>query len=1395
MIEKQHLEKGFFPRQRWLVGEKFRRGWMIVLFLLTLLPLSQTAKADQDYTAPAAYGWTSFKYPETMHIGFELVFFNYHEGNCGYVGPVNLYVDGELAIDLRKIWDSISDQLGSEKNVRHYIANMLNDPQSFSTTKKGGTVTISNLREGNNKWYACHVDIILDRILDDNDIVLKVSGTWKWTQASDTDKSSGQATRVLTRTIKAPTVTNLPTFTVSRPSKGMAKLSSSLTKHTYPNAITKGKAGTWGYKFHFAKKINKTDFWPLTSDRYTIIQAAKNSGTLQNRNATDYDAGTDATSVAVTMNVPSLYAPTTIYPLVTRFASEYTIFPYNNNGDKAATKGISLNKYTSVVVYGYPRPNPVGKGNASSGEKYAMKATHDQWSKTVTLTWYPQFADANNVNTNGKWIVFRKREGTSDDHKKIGEVAYSKYGKYQNTFIDNDKDLLYDTEYRYTVVFQPNEWNQALTSPSDAPELSSYVLKTITRTSPLHSLNPSTNFKDKVEITCNLNTFYNAGTDANKGQKEYTLKLYRCTPSTSWGSKPIATYTINDSTTTTVVFTDTNVSPCETYKYKVEVTALEKTFSLISSTTGSISGSTEVTSVVASRGTFSGTVRLTWNVTQVGTSLTYFNVQRRLLGSQDENDFLTIYTTSGVATSYSYEDNTAQPGTYYEYRVQCYRECNNDGKTEYSDGGSQKTDGFALATGIISGRVSFGTGTAVDSVKVSLEANSSDGETLNPFHSLRIEGTKSYVYLDKTAQKDTTEYFSVFSNSWTAQLYYRSDSIRNSRNTFFDAGVVGLCASDGEINYLAKDYLLNSKGVVEMWDRWYPSGIRITKGKFYNISFSYNNASPDSMFILRVIDEDGNMQKKVYNDEALATYYNRNIGSTKTWTRRNICFGNTGNGLNTYCVANIDECRIWRKVLTDAELMRNYNRVLSGSEDGLWVYYKFDEGIEKPSIAYDYSKTGGVSNGNHATVVSMDDSDIVPNKDQLSACGLTDSNGNYTISGIPFSGDGTTYSIIPSKGVHSFSPSKSSRFVSGSSLVYSGVDFTDESSFKASGIVRYSGTTIPVEGCTVYVDGQAASMNGNLVQTDEKGEFLVSVPIGNHYIEVKKDGHTFVSNGRYPADVNGVGTTILFNEEKRNIAFWDTTLVNYTGRVVGGTVQGEKTLGCKQSKNNVGRATLKLMYTDSGVFNAMKVVNDASIAYSPNTSTVEVVSQTDNILSHAYRGADNLSQYVFITTDSLTGEFSALLPPLRYELQEIKFVNNNKDNPNAGKNLLKNNVDVDLSDPLTLVTDTTVMENGDIYTYDYHTAYKLAWRTDAFFEVTQQDCIADEFGIDSCVVSDELGDFPVEVRKRIIGSSNQNSVVYNYGYPLFVSQDKYTFNIKAYEQYVNYDMRSTEPHE
>lgn len=1380
-----------------LMRLSFRRFWLFLLILIPFLAVSQTAKA-YDTSAPSTYGWKIGTYPNWVHLQFEYVFFNYDvpgssTANAGYEGPVTMTIngeevkesDGKTTLNLSKVWSLITDQCSADKYLKgQNDAGIVGNITTFKTENNSGKIVFSNLREGNNYWQAIHVDIILARYLHENKTTVELKGKW--------DNNGSKSESTLTLTFDAPTVTDMPSFSVKRTANGMAELSASLTKHTHPNTATKSTPGTWGYLFHFTKRINSTNFWPLTSDRYTIKQAATNNGTLQDRNATDYNAGTNATSVKVTMAVPNNYVPTTIYPLVTKYADKYTIFPYNNGGTTPVTQPVNINKYTTVKVPGFPRPNPCGGGNPESNISGAMTAIIDSWTKNITLTWTPQAYDNTCVETNGKWVVFRKSNKSGAVYERIGDQDYSIYADKENTFVDKT-DKEYGVEYTYTVVFEPKDWNTTLASPSQASDLASSVKITLNRDNPLKNLTASKNLDSEIKVDCNFLSIPDAG------KKTYTIVLHRRLKtkdnSEPWTTSQDFEYTVAAGATQCTFHDKGAANACQTYEYKATVVAQETTFSIGENggCEGAITGATNVKSVVASRGTYSGTVRLTWEVDQKGTDPTYFDVQRRVLGSTMETDYQTIYTTSGVSNIYSYEDNTAQAGTYYQYRVQCYRNCQEDSSKDpvYSYGFSQQTDGFAMATGVISGRISFGTGTAVDSVKVSLEANSSDGEALTSFHSLRVQGTKSDILLDKSAMKDTTEYFSVFSNPWTVQLYYRSDSIQKSRNTFFDAGVMSMCASDGEVFYISERYFLNNKKEWTSTGEWKSSGIRIKKGKYYNISLSYNNATADSTYILRVIDEDGNMQKKVY-PASVDTNYVKNVSNAeiKRQVRRQIYFGNRGNGSNIYCVANIDECRIWRKALTDAELMRNYNRVLSGSEEGLWVYYKLDEGIKDQKIAYDYSKTGGTSNGNHGAIETMSVSSIVPNKNQLSISGLTDQNGNFTISGVPFSGDGTTYSIIPSKGVHSFSPSKSSRFVSGSSLVYSGVDFTDESSFKASGQVRYSGTTIPVEGCTVYVDGQAASMNGNLVQTDEKGEFLVSVPIGNHYIEVKKDGHTFVSNGRYPADVNGVGTTILFNEEKRNIAFWDATLVNYTGRIVGGTVQSEKTLGCKQSKNNIGRATLTLEYTGSGVFNAMKVENETSIAYYPNTSTVEVASQTDNIQSHAYRGAKELSQNVYITTDSLTGEFSAMLPPLTYNLVSAILVNKDKDNPNANIDLLSGSVtrEIDLRDARVMESDTTMTDDGEEYVYDYHTALKYAWRSDAIFEVTQEDCIADEFGIDSCEVSDAIGKFPVDVRKRVLGSSKQDSVVYNYSYPLFVSQDRYTFNIKAYENYVNYDV-------
>lgn len=567
-----------------------------------------------------------------------------------------------------------------------------------------------------------------------------------------------------------------------------------------------------------------------------------------------------------------------------------------------------------------------------------------------------------------------------------------------------------------------------------------------------------------------------------------------------------------------------------------------------------------------------------------------------------------------------------------------------------------------MATGVISGRVSFGTGTAVAGVKVTLDKSSGSDLSLQPFHGMEAKDSQSYIYLDKTSDKD--KFVSRFTTPWTMQMYLKIKDAIPQTARFFSTNFM-----NARVNNDSTISVGLPKGKLSELTYLNFNECKIKPDIFYNISLAYNQ---DNSYTLRLIDDKGEMTSQVVNPESANIGYSKELD--KDVTERFISFGNKD---SVQYSGVIDECRFWTKALTEEEVKNNYNRILSGSEDGLYVYYKLDEGITGQKWAYDYSKTDGEANGNHGEIKSMNVTNDVPYESQLSVCGFTDDDGNYTISGVPFSGDGTTYSIIPSMGVHSFSPMKASRFVSGSSLVYSGVDFTDESSFKTTGSVRFAGTTIPVEDCIVYIDGKPASKNGSIVMTDIDGNFEVSVPIGNHYIEVKKDGHTFVNQGRFPKDEDNVGIMELFDRERSNISFLDNTLVNFTGRVVGGNIEAEKPLGFKQSKNNIGVTEIKLTYPNKKYFLNAKE-NDG--IFDINDNTVDVKSQTVNIKSKAFIGAKDTCQSVFITTDPETGEFSALLPPLYYNLDYVRFVN--EKNPDYDNFIIQSDK-VDLTNPIT----------------------------------------------------------------------------------------------------------------
>jgi hypothetical protein len=101
-----------------------------------------------------------------------------------------------------------------------------------------------------------------------------------------------------------------------------------------------------------------------------------------------------------------------------------------------------------------------------------------------------------------------------------------------------------------------------------------------------------------------------------------------------------------------------------------------------------------------------------------------------------------------------------------------------------------------------------------------------------------------------------------------------------------------------------------------------------------------------------------------------------------------------------------------------------------------------------------------------------------------------------------------------------------------------------------------------------------------------------------------------------------------------------------------------------------------------------------------------VESATDSINSTAYRAAlkkDNTdTYYIYITTDEKTGEFSALLPPLKYKVESITFDNDNNGNIYNDKPVFAQNLPViDASNAIKekMQTDSIAVEGSSTLKY------------------------------------------------------------------------------------------------
>lgn len=1006
---------------------------------------------------------------------------------------------------------------------------------------------------------------------------------------------------------------------------------------------------------------------------------------------------------------------------IVHFQHSFDVIP---SGQQSARTKCTLWKWDRAYLQDFVKPANI-------------TAQSDVWKKQVTITW-ENFDEHSSFE--GTWSVYRYPKGKPEASKVIAQKLSVKTHKYTDDIPD------YDTDYVYEVAFIPT----GMPDGKRIERLVGSITTQVTRKFTINGLDIDTEKTNDKSITIKWNN------QEFKGNENYVFKILRADGDTiNW--EEIGSVSVSKKSQTQYSYTDSkNLQACHTYFYKVQTTMLENhTFVSESYVMGNLLGESQVTSLTATKGDYNGLVKLSWEVHQVGNSITRYELMRTVKG---KNNWATIYKTSGIASSYYYEDNTALPGQYYDYKVRSITSC--DEQESYLERG---TDGFCRSTGIVSGRIAYGTGTAVDGARVTLVRNNDNASDISQFYSLRTSGSGDGVFLALSSDALNSQFGS---SAYSVQMFVRpDDSQTGSAPTLFDLG--------GKLQ-LQLGTMDEAKG--------YP--LLLNNGTDATATGLY---LPASVFTSLTLSVDANGQASVTTVDAVDTMSVATVPgickvSFTASEKTGLCLGGSYEpSADRTFSGYIDEMRVFSgRALTKADILKNYNHSLTGTEDGLFAYWPVDEGIYNQTTAYDYSKTSGVANGNHGQLgpSTTTSNTVLPTEHQFGIFGITDAQGNFVIRGVPFNGDGTTYMVVPSKGIHEFSPNYSTRYVSASALVHNGVDFEDVSSFPVSGRVVYAGTNYPVEGAQFTVDGTLCSKDGEVITTNANGEYTISVPIGDHYIKVSKTGHVFNNEGRYPADPNEVGTRLTFNQEVKGLEFVDATLVNFSGKVVGGDIEGNKAVGFGLSKNNIGVTELVLTPTNTVYnLNMLRKTTGGVVSYEVNPETVEVKSATDTIASHAWRGAGSAdAKKIIIRTDSKTGEFSALVPPLMYKVEAQKVV--------ATGETVGSSATVDLTNPLEQMSDTLYNSNKEVERlYTYCKKLAVTYHSNPQFNVMQRGNDDGAFGISEYTIADELGSMKVSD----IYSTATGKPVYKYGAPLFVEMDSYTFDIDAFEQYVNKD--------
>jgi len=824
-----------------------------------------------------------------------------------------------------------------------------------------------------------------------------------------------------------------------------------------------------------------------------------------------------------------------------------------------------------------------------------------------------------------------------------------------------------------------------------------------------------------------------------------------------------------------------------------------------------------------SKGYFGDKILINWELRSNFNAITNIKIYKREYREystpQDDIDHQYDFVTSVSKSETSFEDKYTEGGVLYQYKVVAV------GVSEIESLYSTYITGIGYRnpTAVVTGNISYKGGNPVKDVIVRA---SSDGSGENSGSSLlvpatnqvRIENIENSITNAATLQAWVKPQASFSNNSAPINLFQLSDLAANTIDVTVNLLVTSkvLVVNVGGSQYRLENYFpsgkLNSRGDDKM------TPVADFNTSFVHFSVGIQNDSVPLLYVNgRKITE---IYKKDVNDKLIgidsnytAPYFNVSIptqrtilspgGTSTEW--RNVY---VGGGKGSF----IDEIRIWKAILKPTLIRTDYTRYISGNDSRMISYLSANEKVG--SFAYDLSRSGFNYNKNHgklwdAKTPWATDTGNFPPPDQLGILGVTNINGNYEITAIPYSGTGESFNITPLYGVHQFEPGQQLVFLGQGSEVVNKVDFIDVSSFSFKGKILYdtrgvfksfvetttanqvndgdeyfAANKIIGEGynyyetlsdgklskgeywynevtdryekyATIYSDDVNVYVDGNIVLDENNspvvsksadglyGFFDIQVPIGNHYISVKKDGHDFKYGGRFPAES---GTFKEFFEDSNEaVIFVDSTRVTVVGKVVGGSVEAAKPIG----------------FGDQGLF--QRQVDNNGV---PETLTI---SSKNNIGVAAIKlgyippgGTESEIETEFnFETNTETGEYRISVMPLKYEINQL---NGLRIKNNSAITILEANETVnvskveDLSFPEFQYPDGT-FEIG----IPYHYEKSFTYRTTPVLRV-----------------QDQTSDNTVNIDGTIISTNG-------FQYPIYSQFGNYQISLKSFERYINKD--------